>query len=151
MTLVRWEPAVRNPWAGMFTLQRRMNRLFDEIFGTGEDADSGAMAWMPRVDVTEFDEQFELTAELPGLSREDVKVEVQDNVLTISGEKRSDHQAKNRNLFINERVFGTFRRSFQLPSNINQQSVSAEFKNGVLTIRIAKAEEAKPRQIAIKE
>ncbi len=148
MAILRWQPLeTRNPWAGFNALQRRMNRLFEDFFAPEEEA--GSVEWAPRVDVTELEDKFEVSAELPGLSKDDVKVEINDNMLTISGEKRSAHEKKDRNLYVSERCFGSFRRVFQLPTNINAAKIGAEFKNGVLNITLPKTEEAKPKQIEI--
>lgn len=149
MTLVRWEPLVnRNPFVGLGILQHRMNKVFDELFSN--DGHDRVNDWSPHVDVTELDNSFEVAAELPGLSKEDVKVEVQDNILSISGEKNANHEKKNRNLNISERCYGAFRRSFQLPSNVDATKINAEFTNGVLSITLPRVEEVKPKQIEVK-
>lgn len=149
MTLVRFEPfGYSNPWAGISRLQRQMNRMFESATD-GED-EVNVINWRPRVNVTELEDRIEVSAELPGMNREDVKVEVNHNILTISGDKKLEHDRKDRNMFLSERVYGNFRRSFQLPSQVDKGKIDAEFKNGVLHIALPKMEEAKPRQIEIK-
>jgi len=147
MTLVRYEPLFqRNPWAGLARMQQQMNRLFDNL----SDGDETLATWAPRVSVVDLDDHFEVTAELPGMKQEDVKVELHNNVLSISGEKKDELEKQERNVYLCERSFGTFRRTFQLPSQLDPNKISAEFKHGVLTVSLPKVEEAKPKQIDIK-
>jgi len=149
MTLVRWQPTWRrSPFEGIATLQRQMNRLFEDVIPN--EGDETIATWAPRVDLTEFDDRYEVTAELPGLTAEDVKLELENNVLTISGEKRSETERKDRSLYVCERNYGAFRRSFQFPSQIDAAKIDAGFKNGILTINLPRVEEAKPKQIEIK-
>ena len=148
MTLVRWEPVSgRNPWHGLMRMQRQMNRLFDQFDGEDE---TPMVTYAPRMNVTDMEDHIEVTAELPGLNRDQVKLEINDGVLTISGEKTDELEKKDRNLYISERVFGTFRRSFQLPSQVDVNKVEASFKDGILNVNLPKVEEAKPKQIEIK-
>jgi HSP20 family protein len=147
MTLVRYEPLWgRHPFN---QIQRRMNRLFED-FLQPEEEEGQIVNWAPRVDVTEHDDRYEVVVELPGLGKEEVKLELHNNILTISGEKKSESEKKERNLFVCERLFGSFRRSFQFPTQINQEKIDADFQNGVLTIKLPKVEEAKPKSIEIK-
>ena len=149
MTLVRWQPIRHtNPFEGLSMLQRRMNRLFDESFN--DESEDRNLSWSPRVDLVELEDRFEVSAELPGLSREDVKVELQENVLTLSGEKQSAVEKKDRNLFVCERNYGQFRRSFQFPNRIDAAKIDASFKDGILTVSLPKVEEAKPKLIDVK-
>jgi len=149
MTLVRWQPMnARYPWRGQSAIQNRMNSLFDEFFH--DDEEPNVSRWAPRVDVVELEDKFEFSAELPGLTKDDVKVEMNNNVLSISGEKKYEHEKKERNLHLIERGYGNFRRSFQLPSHADPIKIDAEFSNGVLKVVLPKVEEAKPKQIDIK-
>lgn len=149
MTLVRWQPIwCRSPFDGITTLQRQMNRLLEDTFPQ-EDGEPPA-SWDPRVNVTEFSDHFEVTVELPGMTRDEVKLELQENVLTISGEKHSEAEKKERNFYVCERSCGQFRRSFQFPTPIKSAEIDASFKDGVLTVALPKVEEAKPKQIEIK-
>ena len=112
------------------------------------EKDSSA-AWTPRVDVTENDDGIIIDMELPGIEKNDVKVEVKDNVLVVSGERKNDREYNEKNFHRIERHYGKFERSFGLPETVNPEKVSASYKNGVLTLEMAKTEKAKPREIAV--
>ncbi len=146
MALVRWEP-VRE----LTSLQSEMNRLFNTFFDspTREGNGSTARRWVPPMDLVETDEHFVLRADLPGLSEEDVTVELEDNVLTISGERKREEKTEKEGYFRLERASGQFARSLTLPEGIDAEAVTAEFKDGVLEVRIPKPEERKPRRISI--
>jgi HSP20 family protein len=124
-----------------------VNRLFNTLFDLG---DSGVQRWVPAMDLTEADDHFVLKADLPGLAEDDVAIEIQDNTLTISGERRAEHEETRRGWHRVERSFGRFSRSLSLPEGVDAEAVSAEFDKGVLEIRIPKPEERKPRRVAIK-
>ena len=123
---------------------------FDRLFGSLFDT-SGRQAqrWVPAMDLVEADDHFVLKADLPGLSEEDVAIEVQDNVLTISGSRQADHERKEQGWFRLERSYGTFSRSLTLPEGVDPDRVEASFDRGVLEVRIPKPEERKPRRISI--
>jgi len=121
-------------------------RLLDEFLG---DAATRSRGFAPSVDVTESTDEYVVTAELPGAKPEDVTVELHEGVLTLRGEKRSERDERKEHARYVERVFGSFSRSFSLPQNAAGDKVQASFKDGVLTLRIPKREEAKPRTIAI--
>ena len=147
MALVRWEP-VRE----LSSIQNEMNRLFNTFFDTptpGGNGGSTLRRWIPAMDLVETDEHFVLKADLPGLAEADVNVEVEDNVLTISGERKAEHEDKREGYVRVERAFGSFRRSLTLPEGINPDAVQASFDKGVLEVRIPKPEERKPRKVAI--
>jgi HSP20 family protein len=146
MARVRWEP-VRE----LSSLQNDMNRLFNTFFDT-PTAGNGAGAsrrWIPAMDLVETDEHFVLRADLPGLSDEDVHIDVADDVLTVSGERRSEHEDKRDGYLRVERSYGSFRRSLTLPEGVDADAVSASFERGVLEVRIPKPEQRKPRRVAI--
>jgi len=146
MALVRWEP-VRE----LNSLQSEMNRLFNTFFDTpttGGNGD-GARRWIPSMDVVETESHYVLRADLPGLGEEDVSIELDDNVLTVSGERKAEHQDKREGFVRIERAFGGFRRSLTLPEGVNPETVTATFDKGVLAVRIPKPEERKPRRVAI--
>ncbi|NQU05891.1 MAG: Hsp20/alpha crystallin family protein [Calditrichaeota bacterium] len=146
MALVRYEPFWgRYPFG---SLQHRINRMFDDMPQSDEDRTS--YNWSPRVEITEFEDRYELEAELPGLKKDDVKIELENNVLTISGEKSAKHEKKERKIHMNERVYGSFMRSFQVTSKIEADKINAEFNDGVLNLVLPKIEEEKPKQIQIK-
>jgi HSP20 family protein len=145
MALVRWEP-VRE----LTSLQNEMNRLFNTFFDTPTPGNGNTLRrWIPAMDLVETDEHFVLKADLPGLTEGDVNIEVEDNVLTISGERKAEHEDKREGYVRVERAFGSFRRSLTLPEGVNPEAVSASFANGVLEVRIPKPEERKPRRVAI--
>jgi HSP20 family protein len=127
---------------------REVDRLFDAFFGPGGQTRE-SRRWVPPMDLLEAEDHFLLKADLPGLAEEDVSIEVQDNALTISGERRSEHEEHGGGWFRMERAFGTFNRSLTLPEGVNAEAISADFHNGVLSVRIPKPEERKPRRISI--
>jgi HSP20 family protein len=130
-------------------MERRMRRLFEEPFRM--DFLTEEMGWMPAVEVTQTAEAIEVTAELPGMTREDVDISLEHNVLTIRGEKKEETEAKEKERYLFERFYGSFQRAFTLPSHVEQEKVTAEFANGVLRIHLPKAAEAKGKKITIKE
>ncbi len=149
MTVVRYRPARgRTPWGNWFALQNRFNDMFDEMFGSESAAEEAR--WGPAVDVTELEDNYEFTIELPGIDKNDVNLEIHENTLRIYGEKKTREDEKGRSLHINERLRGKFSRSFNLPANADPEQIDAEFKDGVLNISLKKKEEAKPKQIEIK-
>ena len=146
MALVRWEPARE-----LHTIQQEMNRLFNTFFdapaqsaGTG-----GARRWVPAMDLVETDDHFVLRADLPGLDEGGVNVEVNDNVLTISGERKYEHEAKKDGYYRLERGSGQFNRSLTLPDGVDLDAIEASFEKGVLEVRVPKPEERKPRKVQI--
>jgi HSP20 family protein len=147
MALIRWTPG-----RDLMSIQEEMNRMFDNVFGAPRRAasDDRELYWTPRVNVEEIGDVFEVTAELPGLAKDDVKIEVKDHVLTFTGEKKVEQEKKDRNVHLFERAYGKFCRTFTLPDNVDTGKIQAEFKDGILHINIPKTEEAKPRQIEVK-
>jgi HSP20 family protein len=146
MALVRWEP-VRE----LSSLQSEMNRLFNTFFDTPTTGANGggARRWVPSMDLVETDEHFVLRADLPGLTEADVSIELEDNVLTVSGERKTEHEDKKEGFYRMERSFGQFRRSLTLPEGVDADKIAARFDKGVLEVRIPKPEERKPRRVAI--
>jgi HSP20 family protein len=126
---------------------REVDRLFDAFFGA--DNASGRR-WVPPMDLVEAEDHFVLKADLPGLSEEDVSIEIQDGNLTISGERKAEHESREQGWYRVERSFGSFQRSLTLPDGIDPDAVTANFDRGVLEVRIPKPEERKPRRVAIK-
>jgi len=124
-----------------------LHRLFNTLF---EDRNSAVQQrWMPAMDLVEADDHFLLKADLPGLSEEDVAIEVRDNALTISGERKAEHERRERGWYRVERSFGRFSRSLSLPEGVDPDSISASFDRGVLSVTIPKPEQRKPRRIEI--
>lgn len=143
MTIVRWAP-----FRDMLNIQDEMNRLFNTYFAKSSDKEEG-MVWHPFVDISESNNEITVTAEVPGMTKEDIKVSIQDNVLTLSGEKKQEKQGKGKNYHRIERAFGVFERSFSLPVSVQSDKVKAAYKDGILTITLPKSEEAKPKEISV--
>jgi HSP20 family protein len=127
---------------------QEVNRLFNNLFDLSDS--TGAQRWVPTMDLTEANDHFVLRADLPGLGEDDVSIEIQDNTLTISGERKAEHEEHRRGWYRVERSFGRFSRSLSLPEGVDADAVSAECDKGVLEVRIPKPEERKPRRVAIK-
>ena len=123
---------------------REVDRLFSGLF----DAPA-AQRWVPAMDLTEAEDHYVLKADLPGLSEEDVSIEVDQGVLTVAGERRAEHEQREKGWHRIERSFGRFQRQLTLPEGVDPDTVSADFDRGVLTVRIPKPERVKPRRIAI--
>ena len=148
MSLIRWEPITE-----LNTIQNEMNRLFNTVFDQPLPAGRGGLAgrqWVPAMDLIETEDHYVLRADLPGLTDEDVNVQLQDNVLTISGERKAEHETQQDGYHRLERAFGGFSRSLTLPDGVDPNAVQAHFDRGVLEIRIPKPEQKKPRQVQIK-
>jgi HSP20 family protein len=144
MALVRWDP-VRD----LDSLQSDMNRLFDGFF-QGRAGNGGARRrWIPAMDLVETEDHLVLRADLPGLSEDDVAIEVKDNVLTVSGERRAEHEEKSEGFYRVERAFGGFSRSLTLPRGIDAAAIKASFDRGVLEVKVPKPEERKPTRVQI--
>jgi HSP20 family protein len=146
MTLVRWSPS-----RDLMAMRDEMTRLFNDFFRGGEAHEGSwwAGAWTPAVDLYETDDGLVLKAELPGFSKDDVHLELKDNALTLHGERKRELDVKEEQYHRVERAYGAFRRSFMLPALVDADKVEATFKDGVLELKLPKAEEAKPKRIAI--
>ena len=140
-----------NPVREMNDFHRQMDRFFHTPFlrvGAPSD-ESRAETWHPSVDVFESEDALVINAELPGLSKDDIDVNIDEGKLTLSGERKSDSEVKEDKFYRRERTYGKFVRTFALPADIDPDKISAEFKDGVLKIEIPKPEEKKPRQITV--
>jgi HSP20 family protein len=145
-TIVRWDP-----FREMGTLQDRMNRLFDEVWGRGRREDESVTGnWMPSVDVKETKDALQIFTELPGVDPKDVEVTVESGVLTLKGQRNFEKAVEGESYHRVERAYGTFERSFTLPTNVDADRIQATYKHGVLQLSLPKREEAKPKSIAIK-
>jgi len=146
MAIVRWEP-----FRDLMGLQERMNRLFEESVRNRGSDDEWALggSWAPAVDIYEKDGNIVMKAELPGVDPKDVDIRLENNVLTLRGERKIDNEVKQDSYHRVERSYGTFSRSFTLPTVVDQGSIKAECKDGVLRVTLPKREEAMPRQIHI--
>ena len=135
----------------LMSFQDEMNRIFDQFArgGTGEEAGWGVRTWAPPVDLYETDDALILKAELPGVSKDDVHVEIHQNTLILRGQRKHEAEVKEENYHRVERAYGTFQRSFVLPTLVDQEHVQATYKDGVFELRLPKSEAAKPRRIAI--
>ncbi len=146
MELVRW-----NPIRDMFGLRNHTNRVFgDFYFPTNrEEGDLSMWNWNPVVDVYDNDDNIVLKAEIPGIDKKDIEIDVKGRVLTLKGERSSDNEVKEDNYYRRERCFGKFERAFNLPVNVELDKIKANYKDGVLEIEIPKPEEKKPKQISV--
>lgn len=143
MAIVRFDPARE-----LDSLQGDMNRLFDRFFDS-RSGNGAARRWIPAMDLVETGDNLVLRADLPGMTDDDIDLEVKDNVLTLSGERSSENEEKGEGFHRVERSFGRFQRSLTLPRGVDADKVSAQFENGVLEVRIPKPEEAKPTRVEI--
>ena len=151
MALIRWNPQreLWDPFESLSDIREEMNRLFDRSFlRRGDGGLQGEFA--PAIDVAEERDAFLIRADLPGLKRDDVSVTLQDNYLTIRGEKKHEEESKETSYYHRERVHGMFSRTIQLPTAVDAKRIDANFKDGVLQVRLPKSEEAKPKQIDVK-
>jgi HSP20 family protein len=147
MALIRWEPARE-----LATIQTEMNRLFNTFFEPGQsnaNGQTGPRRWIPAMDLVETGEDFVLRADLPGMSESDVNIELEDNVLTISGERKAEHEERKEGYYRVERASGAFSRTLTLPEGVDPERVRASFDKGVLEVRIPKPEQRKPRKVTI--
>ncbi len=149
MALVRWDSSRE-----LDTLQGEVNRLFSSFFDTptsrgGGNGNGMRRRWVPAMDLVETKDAFVLKADLPGLGEGDFGIEVENNVLTISGERKAEHEEQHEGYYRLERATGAFSRSLSLPEGIEPEAVKATFEHGVLTVRIPKPAEAKPRRVKI--
>ena len=146
MALVKWDP-----FRDVAELQHRINRIFDDSFGPSRDGEDKAnmCAWRPAVDIYETESGVILAVELPGVSKENVAVEVKDNILTLKGKRLPRPEIKEENYYRQECSYGTFQRSFTLHHNIQPNLIKATFKDGMLEIEIPRPEEEQPKQITV--
>lgn len=142
-TLMRW-----NPFSEVRRLQEEMNRLFDTSFGEQE---LGSVGWIPPVDIEETADGLRVSAELPGMKKEDIHVEFENGLLTIRGERSREARTEEKNFHRVERSYGSFVRSFRLPATINTEQIKATYADGVLTLEMPKSEAARARRIEIGE
>ena len=144
MTLVRWQPQT------LFGFDNDFDRFFEGFRNRWGNGDSRAVAWRPSMDVSETGHAIVVNVDLPGLSREEIKVNVDKDVLTIHGEKRHESGKEEKRFHRMERTCGSFKRSFTLPSGVDTGKISAVYTDGVLTLTLPKTEEARPKEIEVK-
>jgi len=145
MSVTRWDP-----FRDLVTLQERMNRLFEDSLSRSKTTDEMAMgAWTPAVDIFETPEEVVLRADLPGVDLKEIDVRIENNQLTLRGERKFLKEAKDEDYHRIERSYGTFSRSFQLPGSIDQAGIKAVHKEGVLQVHLPKREDTRPKQIRV--
>lgn len=140
VTLTRYTP-------GFGTLRHEIDRMFDQLQGIRRTENTSV--WTPRTDISELDDRYVIRMDTPGLTRKDLEVQLHQGVLSVSGERKSEHEEKGEKWYKAERRYGRFNRSFTLPEASDENKVTASLKDGVLTIEVKKHEEKKPRQIKI--
>jgi len=140
MSMIRWTPR-----RSLMTLPRDLDQFFGN-FGMDYNTDT---VWNPAVDIVENDKGYEVKAELPGMKKDEIKISFEDDVLSLSGERKNEKEENGKNFHRIERSYGKFERCFHLPKNVKANDIKADYKNGILTVNIPKSEEAKPREIAI--
>ncbi len=145
MAIIRWDP-----FRDMMTIRDKMNRLFDDTF-TSRGDEQGLLqgTWAPSVDIYENENELVLTAEVPGIEDKDIEIKIEDNTLTLKGERTLDKETKEENFHRIERSYGSFYRSFALPHNVDLEKIRAEHQHGVLKITMPKRQDAKSRKVTI--
>jgi HSP20 family protein len=134
---------------GLNSLQDQVNRLFDETFSRGRSAESEMGTWAPAVDIYETEQELVLKADLPEVNQQEIDIRIENNMLTIRGERKFHNEVSQDNYLRVERAYGPFSRSFSLPNTLNTEAIKADYQNGVLSIRMPKREESRPKQIRI--
>jgi HSP20 family protein len=142
-SITRWDP-----FRSLSTLQDQVNRLFESSFKTGQE-NSALATWAPAVDVYETENELVIKADLPEVEEKDIDVRVENNMLTIRGERKLEQSVKEDNYLRVERAYGSFSRSFSLPNTVNSNAIEATYKNGVLRVELPKRAESKPKQVKI--
>lgn len=145
MAIIRWDP-----YRDLVTLREKMNRLFeDTVSGQSEGRELASSSWTPAVDIYETESEIVLTAEVPGIDENDIEIKLEDNTLTLRGERKFEKETKEENFHRIERAYGSFYRSFSLPHYIDQEKIKAEHEHGVLKVMLPKKAEKKPRKVTI--
>lgn len=142
-SITRWDP-----FQNLASLQDQVNRLFDTSF-PGRSDSSALTAWAPAVDIYETENELVLKADLPDINEKDLDIRVENNMLTIRGERKFEQKVKEDNYLRIERTYGSFSRSFSLPNTVSTEGIKADYKNGVLTVELAKRAESKPKQVKV--
>lgn len=147
MAIVKYDP-----WRDVLSLRDEIDRLFEDFFPvkSGERRDYLAEVWAPAIDIYETKDDVVVKAELPGMNKEDIKINIVDNSLVIEGEKKQEKEVKEENYYRVERRYGAFRRAIEIPVPVKTENVEATYKDGVLEIKLPKKEEAKPKEIEVK-
>jgi HSP20 family protein len=150
--VIRWDPVRSNPLRELENIGERFSRVFDQLSNTrGNGGEAMTVAdWVPTVDIAEDDKEYLIKVEIPEVDKKDVKVTVQEGMLTIQGERKKEREENGKRFHRMERVYGTFVRSFMLPENVAEDKVTAEFKDGMLMVHLPKTEKPKPKQVEVK-
>ena len=147
MAIIRWDP-----FRDLVTLREKMNRLFEDIYpAQGEERDLLVSSWTPAVDIYETEHELFLTAELPGIEDNDIEIKIEDNTLTLKGERKFEKETKKENYHRVERSYGSFYRSFSIPAYIDQDKIKAEHEQGILKVSLPKKHDLKPRKIEVRK
>jgi len=146
MNIVRW-----NPMGDLYSARNRFNRLFEDFFYpmVQEESDSSLWSWNPAADIYDKDDHFVIKAELPGVDKKDIVIDVKEGVLTLKGERSYDNEVTDDKYYRKERAYGKFERSFTLPVNVDAEKIKADYKDGVLKIEVPKPEDHKPKKITV--
>jgi HSP20 family protein len=145
MAVIRWRP-----FSEMSNLQREMNRMFDSFMRMPDEEEGFRGTWSPEIDIKETADAIVIQADLPGMKKDEIKLQIRDNTLQISGEKKMQEEKKGETYHRVERVYGSFRRTFTLPTMVDSSKIQAIYKDGVLHLTLPKSEESKPKEIQIK-
>ena len=147
MAIVRW----LDPFRDLSSIQERMNQIFEDALARSRGRDEGLRSgmWMPAVDIYENNDSVVVKAELPGVEKDQISVEVKDGILSLRGERKLEKEVKEESYHRIERSYGSFQRSFSLPVSVDQDKVTAHYRNGVLEVTLPKKEKAKPKQIQV--
>ncbi|UCD48231.1 MAG: Hsp20/alpha crystallin family protein [Deltaproteobacteria bacterium] len=147
MAIVRW----LDPFRDLSSIQERMNQIFEDALARSRGREEGLRSgmWTPAVDIYESNDSVVVKAELPGVEKDQISVEVKDGILSLRGERKFEKEVKEESYHRIERSYGSFQRSFSLPVSVDQEKVTAQFKNGVLEVTLPKKEQAKPKQIQV--
>lgn len=152
--LTRWEPLTRwSPWKELEEMEKRLSTIFGrpQAGTTGENKEAISVTqWSPLVDITEDDKEYVVKAEIPEMKKEDIRINVHDDVLTVSGERKYEKEEKGKKFHRVERAYGSFMRSFTLPEDADGSKISAEYKDGMLKVHLPKSEQAKKKAIEVK-
>ena len=151
MAIVKWTPQQRawTPFQDLLTIQDRINSLFEDTLGLKDDQALATTTWRPLVDIFEDDQAIVIKAELPEMDEKDIQIDLDNNLLTIKGDRKLEKEEKKESYHRVERFYGTFQRTFELPATVDREGISASYDKGVLKVTLPKKEESKPKKVQI--
>ncbi len=150
MAIVKWTPQrAWAPFQDLLTIQDRINNLFEDTLGLKDDQSLATTTWRPLVDIFEDDQAITIKAELPEMDEKDIQIDLDNNMLTIKGERKLEKEEKKESYHRVERFYGSFQRSFELPATVDREKISASYDKGVLKVTMPKKEESKPKKVQI--